>query len=84
MRSEERGNEDMSLTMRELHKKYGLLGGRILRIIDVDEDEHQGVCVDEEFLPNCDMLAEESVTVKVETGECIEILLSEIVSIDVL
>ena len=74
----------MSLTMRELHKKYGLLGGRILRIIDVDEDEHQGVCVDEEFLPNCDMLAEESVTVKVETGECIEILLSEIVSIDVL
>ena len=74
----------MSLTMRELHKEHGLLGGRILRIIDVDEDEHQGVCVDEEFLPNCDTLAEESVTVKVETGECVEILLSEIASIDVL
>ena len=73
----------MSLTMSELHKEHGSMGGHTLYIIDVDGMEHRGVCVDEEFIPNCDTLAEESVTIKTESGKCVELLLSEIEKIDV-
>ncbi|WP_313994065.1 hypothetical protein [uncultured Selenomonas sp.] len=73
----------MSLTMSELHKEHGSMGGHNLYITDVDGMEHRGVCVDEELIPNCDTLAEESVTIKNESGECIEFLLSEIEKINV-
>ena len=74
---------DMSLTMAGLHKEYGALGGQVLQVVDTDGKIYQGICVDEEFIPNCDTLAEESVTIKNESGECIELLLSEIEKINV-
>lgn len=73
----------MSLTMAGLHKEYGALGGQVLRAVAIDGNTYQGVCVDEEFVPNCDTLAEESITIKNESGECIELLLSEIEKINV-
>lgn len=74
---------DMSLTMAGLHKEYGALGGQVLQVVDTDGKIYQGICVDEEFIPNCDTPAEESVTIKNESGECIELLLSEIEKINV-
>ena len=54
-----------------------------MQVVDTDGKIYQGICVDEEFIPNCDTLAEESVTIKNESGECIELLLSEIEKINV-